>query len=150
MNSSLIHPNKSTSGELNRPRSACGPLTMNSSLMATISTSQIPMDLVLQAQPQIVSELSPSSSLITPTKHLHQQIIAWRSLGLAQRSSRKPPGATLRIARRNTLGFASAPKNAWRQACIARRQPTGPGPVHNFSFPAWRSQPVRQAKAHWT
>ena len=129
MNSSLIHPNKSTSGELNRPRSACGPLTMNSSLMATISTSQIPMDLVLQAQHKKVSELSPSSPLYTPTNICSSRNFAWRSLSFAQRSSRKPPGATPRVARRNPSDFTNAPTSPG-----ARLTSPGASPLDQVQF----------------
>jgi len=47
---SLTHPNKSTFGELNRSRSACGPSNMNSSLVTHKAHLIWPMDLVRQAQ----------------------------------------------------------------------------------------------------
>ena len=47
---SLIHPNKSTSSELNSSHSACGPPITNSSLMTKTKHIPNPMDLIYQAQ----------------------------------------------------------------------------------------------------
>jgi len=47
---SLTHSNKSTSGELNRSRSACGPPITNSLLATQAKHIPDPMDLILQAQ----------------------------------------------------------------------------------------------------